>query len=306
MLFLLSLCLLGVSSTFAATISVKNAQEFQNALSQVKPGDTIHLTDGEYHGIFEAHVSGSSGQPIVLTGSRKALISSTNYGLHLDGVQYWTLKGFTIQNSKKGLVLDNSSHNTIDDVEVHHIEDEGIHFRKGSSDNVLQNSYVHNTGLKQPGFGEGVYIGSAVSNWEDQKPDHADRNKILNNKIGPNVAAESIDIKEGTCCGIITGNHFDGTGMTGENSGDSWIDLKGDKYTIENNEGVNSLTDGIQVHHVSTAVTGLKADGHGLLSGCHNTIAHQKCSGIHGKCVAVSIQHNTVLVADDCPNEVTE
>jgi len=145
-----------------------------------------------------------------------------------------------------------------------------------------------------------------VSNWEANKPDHADRNKILNNRIGPNVAAESIDIKEGTCCGTISGNHFDGTGMKGENSGDSWIDLKGDKYTIENNEGVNSLTDGIQVHHVGNSLSGLRADGNGLLSGCHNKIQHQKCSNIHGKCVAVDIQHNTVVQANDCPNEVVE
>jgi len=162
MLFLLSLCFLAISSTFAATLNVKTADELKDALTHVKPGDTIHLADGEYHGIFEAHVTGTSGQPIVLTGSRKATISSTNYGVHLNGVQHWTVKGFTIHNSKKGLVLDGSNHNTIDDIEVHHIEDEGIHFRKGSSDNVLQNSFVHNTGLKQPGFGEGVYIGSAV------------------------------------------------------------------------------------------------------------------------------------------------
>ena len=118
------------------------------------------------------------------------------------------------------------------------------------------------------------------------------------------MAAESIDIKEGSCCGLIRENHFDGTGMKGENSGDSWIDVKGDNYTIENNEGEHSLTDGIQVHHIRQAIDGLRSDGHGLLSGCHNRIIHQKCSSIHGKCVAIDISHDKVLQANDCPNEV--
>lgn len=156
------LCLLGltVASVSANTVQVHSASELVNALKHVKSGDTIHLADGEYHGKFVAsHISG----PVTLEGSRKATISSTSYGLHLEGCSQWTLKGFTIHSSKKGLVLDGSNHNTIDGIEVHHIEDEGIHLRKGSSDNVLQNSHVHHTGLKQPSFGEGVYVGSAVS-----------------------------------------------------------------------------------------------------------------------------------------------
>jgi len=35
--------------------------------------------------------------------------------------------------------------------------------------------------------------------------------------------------------------------MSGENYADSWIDLKGDNYTIEDNTGNHSLLDGIQV-----------------------------------------------------------
>lgn len=70
---------------------------------------------------------------------------------------------------------------------------------------------------------------------------------MINNRIGPKVAAEEIDIKEGSCCGLIKGNTFDGTGMSGENYADSWIDLKGEDYTIEDNVGNHSLLDGIQV-----------------------------------------------------------
>ena len=91
--------------------------------------------------------------------------------------------------------------------------------------------------------------------------------------------------------------------MSGQHDADSWIDLKGDRYTIENNEGNHSLKDGIQIHHISSALSGLQADGNGLLSGCHNKISHQKCSNIHGKCVAVDVS-TKIVTAGDCPNEV--
>jgi len=81
----------------------------------------------------------------------------------------------------------------------------------------------------------------------DGKPDKSNRNKAINNHFGPNIAAEAIDIKEGTEGGLIDGNTFDGTGMSGENSADSWIDVKGDDYTISNNKGSKTLLDGFQV-----------------------------------------------------------
>ena len=149
----------GTASVAGKTFHVKTASELSAALKEVKSNDHIELADGEYHGVFVARGTG----PITLSGSRKAILSSNTYGLHLEGCSRWNVKGFTIHNSKKGLVLDKSNNNIIDNIEVHHIDEEGIHFRQGSSDNVLQNSYVHNTGLKAPGFGEGVYIGSAVS-----------------------------------------------------------------------------------------------------------------------------------------------
>jgi len=155
--------------------------------------------------------------------------------------------GFTVSNSKKGVVLDGANHNLLENIDVNHIEDEAVHFRKDSSDNTLKSSTISHTGLKQPGYGEGLYFGSAVSNWVDGKPDKSNRNKAINNHFGPNIAAEAIDIKEGTEGGLIDGNTFDGTGMSGENSADSWIDVKGDDYTISNNKGSKTLLDGFQV-----------------------------------------------------------
>jgi hypothetical protein len=135
-----------------------------------------------------------------------------------------------------------------------------VHFRTSSTDNVLQNATVHDTGRNQPGFGEGLYFGSAQSNWSKYGenggtgPDRSDRNQALNNHFGPNVAAEHIDIKEGTVGGSVRGNTFDGRGISGANFADSWIDVKGSGYTLAGNHGTDSgggaLLDGYQVHQI--------------------------------------------------------
>lgn len=254
----------------ATTITVSTATQLSAALSAAKPGDTIALADGDYGGAFVATKPGTASAPITLTGSAKAVLhdplfnpgdtdcpsGQTGYGLWLQGASYWNIKGISVTNSKKGIVLDGASHVTIDGVSVHDIGYEGVHFRKSSAYGVIKNSTVYNTGKEEPGYGEGVYLGSANSNWEcygtggGESPDAGDYIQVLDNKIGPGVAAEGIDVKEGTHDGLISGNTLDGTGEKNQNSGDSTIDVKGDRYTITGNKVTHPYLDGFQVHNV--------------------------------------------------------
>ncbi|MEU7011935.1 hypothetical protein [Streptomyces sp. NPDC046332] len=86
--------------------------------------------------------------------------------------------------------------------------------------------------------------GSAGSNWSGHGNqggvDRSDRVQVLHDKIGPSVAAEHIDIKEGTFDGVIRGDTFGGTGISGSNSAGSWVDAKGVGYLIEDNTGTFS------------------------------------------------------------------
>jgi|SRR5215207_3038250 len=68
-------------------------------------------------------------------------------------------------------------------------------------------------------------------------PDASNRIRVIGNRFGPNIAAEHIDIKEGTVDGQVIGNVFDGRGLTGKNSGDSWVDAKGSHYLFLGNLG---------------------------------------------------------------------
>ncbi|OLB65505.1 MAG: hypothetical protein AUI10_06395 [Actinobacteria bacterium 13_2_20CM_2_72_6] len=260
------------------SVHVSTVVQLTAALADARPGDTIDLAAGGYDGAFYATASGTAGAPITLTGPATAVLSNRGggcdpnvpatpngisycgYGLHLNRVAYWQVKGLTVTEATKGIVLDGASHNVLDGVDVHGTGDEGAHFRASSSDNVLRNATVHDTGRSQPGFGEGLYFGSAQSNWSKygenggSGPDRSDRNQAVDNHFGPNVAAEHIDIKEGTVGGVVRGNTFDGRGISGANFADSWIDVKGSGYTLSGNHGTNSgggaLLDGYQVHQI--------------------------------------------------------
>jgi hypothetical protein len=242
------------------TVNVRNATELKAALLAAKPGDDIVLADGPYAGKFVIGdaVNGTAAQPVQLRGSRNAVLDGgsiqTGYVLHLQA-DYWHIKGITITNGLKGLMADGASYNTIDSIRVYNTGEEGIHLRTFSRHNTIQYCEVTNAGLKTPDYGEGIYIGSAKSNWSTYTnglPDLSDSNRIFRNRIGPGIAAECIDIKEGTTGGQILENHFDATGITGANSADSWIDVKGNNYLLEGNEGFNPagslLKDGYQVN----------------------------------------------------------
>ncbi|WP_407359220.1 discoidin domain-containing protein [Microbacterium sp. LTA6] len=259
-------------------VDVDTAAELSAAITAAEPGRTIRLAAGTYRGSFIATDSGTAAKPITLTGPRSAIIINngssgtlsgcpqptsgwnSGYGLWLFGASYWNVKGVTVAESKKGIVLDTATHVNIDGVLVRDIEEEGVHFRRSSADGTIRNSEITRVGLVKPGYGEGVYLGSANSNFDcygdSSGRDRSDRVQVLDNTFGPGIAAEHIDIKEGTEGGVIRGNKFDGKGISGENSADSWIDVKGNGYLIEGNTGTFSspgtFVNGYETHNPLT------------------------------------------------------
>jgi Right handed beta helix region len=246
------------------TVNVTTSAQLTAALAAAKPNDVITLADGTYAGKFTAGNnsgqfgsirSGTAAAPITLVGSRAAIIDGGNptskYGLYLVGASYWQIRGITVTGVSKGVVLDGSSHNLLQGMSVRNVGDEAIHLRAFSSDNIVRDNVITMTGQDNASFGEGIYVGSANSNWATYsggQPDTSDRNQLLNNNISA-TGAENIDIKEGTSNGVVAGNTFDGAGMTGSFA-DSFIDVKGNGWTVDNNTGTHAPLDGFQVHNV--------------------------------------------------------
>lgn len=237
----------------AATVEVRNADELSSALSGAEPGDVIVMSAGTYVGEFIAEASGTADDPITLCGPPDAVLNGGDwkgdYVFHLDGAKYWRLQGFSVTNGQKGVMADGTVGSLIEGLTVYHIGDEAIHLRKHSTDNRVVGNDVSDTGLRREKFGEGIYIGSADSNWgsiTDGQPDKSDRNVIEGNRIH-GTTSESIDIKEGTTGGVVRGNSFDGSAII---AADSWVDVKGNEWLIEGNTGVNSPLDGFQTHEI--------------------------------------------------------
>lgn len=235
------------------TITVSTGAELQQALDAAAPGDAIQLESGTFFGNFVATAKGTAEQPIRLCGSIDSVLdgggTNKGYVLHLDGVSYWQIEGFTVSNGQKGVMADGTTNTTIAHLTVTTIGDEGIHLRRFSTDNLVSSNHVTDTGLRKQKFGEGIYIGSAESNWCDIsgcEPDRSDRNVVESNVI-ERTTSESVDIKEGTSNGVLRANNFDGALI---NAADSWVDVKGNDWLVENNVGVNSPQDGFQVHEI--------------------------------------------------------
>ena len=234
------------ATTAPGVVRVTSSKELKAALAAAVPGQTIQLADGTYTGNFVATTPGTADRRITLVGSANAVLTTSTgggYGLHLDGAGYWTVKGITVTGAQKGIVTDAADYVVIDSVTVRNLTMEGVHFRNSSRYGVLKNSTIRDTGTLGDGKGEGVYVGTA-----NTLTDRSDHVQILDNVIGPRIGAENVDLKEGTTGGLVSGNTFYGDGLTNKNFDDSWVDVKGNDYVVENNTGIGTLNDGFQTH----------------------------------------------------------
>lgn len=239
----------------APTRTVSGADDLTKALAAAKPGDVIRLSAGTYTGKFVAQTSGTKDKPIYLCGGADAILDGggirKGYAFHLNKASFWRLIGFTVQNSQKGVMADTTNGSIIQGLTVHDIGDEAIHLRNFSTGNIVQFNRIYSTGLRRAKFGEGVYLGSAKSNWGNVtggKMDASDNNVVRGNVI--KARAEAVDIKEGTRGGKIIGNTFDGSDLGGDKVNDAWVDVKGNDYLIEGNTGKTTPVDGFQTHQI--------------------------------------------------------
>jgi hypothetical protein len=233
-------------------VQVGTSEQLRSALRDAAPGAVIGLSDGEYAGTFTATASGTADAPIWLCGGPRAVLRGPGPDdgtvLHLDGTRYWRVVGFTVREGQKGVMADGVRDTVLQDLTVTAIGDEAVHLRTNSTDNVVRGLTVSDTGQRRVKFGEGVYVGSAVSNWCDItacEPDRSDRNVVVANRIS-GTAAESVDIKEGTTGGVLADNTFDGGGMRGD--ADSWVDVKGNGWLVQGNRGTTARQSGFQVN----------------------------------------------------------
>ncbi len=247
--------------------------EIKIAMENVNPGDEIIIASGTYtpnekYNIFRhitiasrfyAETDGTVDKPIIIRGedpNNPPLLQGPTdvydgYVFYVTA-DHWIIKDLKMKSGSKGLILDNANNVTIENVEVFDIASEAIHLRDGSSNTIIKNCYIHHVGIKNPGNGEGIYIGSDAKEHKDNFDPYCNNTTISDCTFGPNISAEAIDVKEEVDGVKIYNNEFDATGIVGDSRNDSFIDAKGintyiynNKFSV-NNAGINAGVDIIQ------------------------------------------------------------
>ncbi len=230
-------------------VMVSTTEELHAALKDATAGDEIILKEGTYlsekwidiWAVFYAEASGTAEKPIIIRSEdpeHPAVITGRDVedkvGLRIKG-SYWEIRDLKICTAAKGIFLEQSEHSIISGCEVYNIGGEAIHIIDDSSYNLVESCYIHDTGKATPQYGEGVYIGSSHNTEGYGYECHY--NTVRSCKFGPDITADHVDIKEFTIRNLVEYCTFDGTGIMGENGGDSFIEVKGNECTVRYNTG---------------------------------------------------------------------
>lgn len=179
------------------------------ARSRISGGDTILVEDGNdgvYHETgsitFDLTESGTSGNPTVVKAAPGATPvidgpgKTSSYfrvgAAAQTGISYVEFRGLDIRDFRDVLVV-KGDHILFDDVIIRDMLSACILFSYNSSQSTLSNSRLHNCGRDSSESGEGVYIGSGVSSWPNDKTHDItiSRNSIYD------TANECVDVKSG-------------------------------------------------------------------------------------------------------------
>lgn len=278
-------------------IYVTTTQQLLDALANAQAGDEIILAEGTYTNdewlgewaAFYSYGEGTADNPIILRSEnpdKPAVLSGANQEdkivLYITG-DHWTIKDLVVTQAQKGITLDNSNYSVISGCEVYNTGQEGIHLRDNSSYCLIEECYIHDNGNVTPGYGEGIYIGSARGTEGYGFDCHY--NTVRGCHIGPNTAADHIDIKEFTIGTLVENCVFDAAGMTGENYGDSFIEIKGNDVIVRNNIGYQNgneiFKDAFQLYTADN-IWGQNAQIYGntvyLDSTTGNTVSGESCT----------------------------
>ena len=293
------------TETDVRTVLVTNGEELAASLADAQPGDVIALAEGDYtvaaseetlgNGLFVDEVEetftkswffgsqadGTAEKRITLRSAdpenpavvKGAGWQESGYALYIRG-DYWTIENLVVSEAAKGIMFDHAGHSILNNVEIHTIGQEGLHYRDGSHTALADEINIHDVGKLDDGFGEGIYIGSDLSVWKEEgdvkiglsgKLYSRDVYNITvkNSVIGPNITAEPFDVKEGTFNIIIEDNTIYGSGISGQNFADSFIDLKGTMATVRRNVFDYEENTGVSrgVHIVPRNASGGEATG---------------------------------------------
>ena len=168
----LNICILFFCFLSIIAMDISTVEELHRALAKAKPGLIISIAPGEYdfstyEGMNKYHLdaSGNETHPITIVAQDpvnppilRGPSMVNNFILHITG-DYWVIDNIKLAFGSKAIVLENANNNVFRNVEIFSVGAGAINIRHGSSYNLFQNCYIHNTGTINNQFGAGISIG---------------------------------------------------------------------------------------------------------------------------------------------------
>ena len=247
-------------------IEVSNTLDLINATDNAVPGDLIYVLPGLYgvkvmgkrrYRMSILNKNATEEDPITVCGPSTAIINQGDFNgptiVQITNSSYINIVGMTLKMAQKAIEVDNGFRIRLHRITIKMLGREAIHFRRGSTQNVVSHCTITNTGNVNKGNGEGVYIGTD----DDDFIDPCSRNHVLYNHIGPGVKSEGIDLKQYTSEGLILKNVLNGNALSGEHFATATISVKGNGYKVLQNIGLATREDMFKVvKHVGNTTQG--------------------------------------------------
>lgn len=198
----------------ARIVDVPSGSNLQTAINQAKGGDTLLVEGGDYDIILIENRHFSESLPLVIKAqtARSVVVSSSSYTstspLRINNSSYVVIDGLVFKKGFSGPDVNKNSHHIIlHNIEITEVGKSGLNIHGSSNYVDVINCEIHHTGLYEPAYGEGIYVGRGAysSDWSNF-PDNCEYIWIEGCKIYENGLGEAINIKGETFHATVKGN----------------------------------------------------------------------------------------------------
>lgn len=198
-------------ATQAGVVVVNPGEDLNSIINSAKGGDTILVKPGTYAQVSLSGKNFSEQKPLIVRadGSGTVIIKGDTIrkasALEINKCSYIIFEGLKFTNAMWGIYVKNSEHILIRNNEIYDTGQEGCHVGRSSKYVDIIGNKIHNTGLFNSKWAEGVYVGSG-SYGGSNFPDNCEYIWIEGNHIYETGNAEGINVK-GECFHVTVRNN---------------------------------------------------------------------------------------------------
>ncbi len=231
-------------------IVVRPGNDLNTIVNNTVEGDTVLIKPGTYGKIFLQEKKFTEQKPLVIKalGPEATIISgdsiSGGRSLEVSHCSFVVIDGLTFTNSLWGIYVKNSNHIILINNEIHHTGQEGCHIGRSSKYVDVTGNKIYHTGLFNPKWGEGIYVGSGSYYRQNTFPDNCEYIWIEGNHIYETGKAEGINIKGESFHVTIRSNNIHNIRPgTSEQYNQAAITIEGCENSLNNNYRVTEPRD---------------------------------------------------------------